>query len=106
MNTEPDKQRKEPRMPVIIDSKPEFQTLSEREIVKALADPDPNPIKAELARLINAYTGNSGNWQNDVECLSRLREIFLYARPRWPIPSATRPKRLIVVATRSKSAVR
>jgi hypothetical protein len=70
-------------MSSIIEPTPEFRGLSETEIEKALADPDPaNPVAVEVARLIQGYTAN---FQAHVEKLGRIPEAILRARPRWPI---------------------
>jgi hypothetical protein len=42
----------------IIKAKPEFQKTTDQEIDLALANPNPNEIGEEIARLINGYSKN------------------------------------------------
>jgi len=66
-----------------VEPKPEFQTLDEAAILKALDHPGPhNPIACEVARLINGY---ARNLINHFERLGRIPDQFLRAKPRWPI---------------------
>lgn len=70
-------------MPTVIQPKPEFEALTEAEIDKALADPDPaNPIAIELARLI---TGYSENLRAHVERLGYFPRSILHMKPRTAI---------------------
>ena len=42
----------------VVKAKPEFKKTTDQEIDLALADPNPNEIGQEIARLINGYTKN------------------------------------------------
>jgi len=68
---------------MIVEPQSEFQSLSEEEVLDALADPDSgNLIAAEVARLITAYTEN---FIRHVEKLTHLPSQILLVKPRCPI---------------------
>lgn len=67
---------------MIVDPKPEFQTLTEAEVHAALADPNPNNVAGEVARLVEGY---AHNFRKHVQRLGRIPESILLAEPRYPI---------------------
>lgn len=68
---------------MIIEPKPEFQSLSEDDVRAALADPDPkNPIAIEITRLVAGY---AENFQRFVVRLGYLPSKFLRRKPRCPM---------------------
>ena len=70
-------------MAVLVEPHPEFCSLTEAEIERALADPDPgNPIAVEIARLVHGYTAN---FQALVQRLGRIPTDIMHVKPRWPI---------------------
>jgi hypothetical protein len=70
-------------MPKIVEPRFEFTSLSEEEVLKALADVDPsNPIAVEVARLL---TGYSENFAEHCARIGRMPEQVLHATPRSPI---------------------
>jgi hypothetical protein len=67
---------------MLAQPKPEFRKLTESAVMVALDDPDQqNPIAAEVARLIAAYTDNL---QQHVRCGGLPSDIFR-VKGRWPI---------------------
>jgi type IV pilus biogenesis protein CpaD/CtpE len=70
-------------MTVIIEPHAEFRSLTEAEIEKALADPNPdNPIAVEIARLVQGYTAN---FHVLVQRLGRIPTDIMHVKPRSPI---------------------
>jgi len=68
---------------MIIETKPEFQTLSEDAVLAALADPDPkNPVIAEVARLVIAYTEY---YRHQIDSRVYMPVATIMDRQRWPI---------------------
>ena len=70
-------------MAVVVEPRSEYRSLTEAEIERALADPDPaNPIAVEIARLVHGYTAN---FQALVQRLGRIPIDIMHVKPRWPI---------------------
>jgi len=70
-------------MTVVVEPKPEFQSLSAEAVAEALDDPDPaNPVAIEVARLIAVYTEN---FSRHVERLGYIPPHILHVKARWPI---------------------
>jgi hypothetical protein len=70
-------------MTVVLEPKPEFQSLSAEAVVEALEDPNPaNPVVAEIERLIAAYTED---FSRHVERLGYIPPHILHVKVRWPI---------------------
>lgn len=70
-------------MTVIVEPRAEFRSLTEADIERALADPNPgNPIAVEIARLMRGYTAN---FQALVQRLGRIPTDIMHVKPRWPI---------------------
>ncbi len=70
-------------MTEIVAPKPEFLALTEDAVMAALDDPDStNPVAAEVARLVTAYTNN---FRDHVERIGYIPADLLRMKPRWPI---------------------
>lgn len=70
-------------MKTTVEPKPEFQSLTEGEILEACKHPDHmNPIAQEVARLIEAY---SPDFELEIRRLGHIPSIALETKPRWPI---------------------
>jgi hypothetical protein len=70
----------------IVSPAPQFTSLTEAEVMAALADPEPgNPIAVEVARLIEGY---SENCRAQVERLGYIPDSFLRVKPQTGIEAA------------------
>jgi hypothetical protein len=63
---------------VIVEPRPEFVSLPETAILKALDDPSPNAIASEVGRLVEGYTIN---FRAHVERIGRMPDSILRAKP-------------------------
>jgi hypothetical protein len=67
----------------VISPAPQFTSLTEAEVMAALADPDSgNPVAVEIARLIEGYMEN---FRAHVERLGYIPDSFLRVKPQTAI---------------------
>jgi hypothetical protein len=74
-------------MTEIVESEPQFRSLTEDAVLAALNDPDAaNPIACEIIRLVAAYTPYTSYFRRKhVERGGHIQADILRVKPRWPI---------------------